>query len=238
MDTFPSLIFPPQKLRWRIGGSPISGGQPISGPASTGDLSGGGWWIAEMTNVQLTKLPQVLAWRALAGRLRNGAVAMTLQCLDYGAPYPTGVSLDQPPAPPSAPFVPHADGSPFDDGSLYRSGSISSALVFNAALRSTTIVIGFYYGGPLRGGELFSITGALYGKRMHLVTRVTDDGSGLFTVDIIPPLREDHLSGDVIEFEDLGCVMKLSQSAIDSVWPTMEPPFKASPSVVFEESFS
>ncbi len=229
MDVFPSSLFPPSKLRWKIAGSPVTGGQPISGPPATSDLSVGGWWVAEFSVGKLWRPNDIKAWRALSGRLRNGAVAFMVPCLDWFQPWPSVL-------PNGAPSVPHSDGASFLDGSLYAGGAITASLSADAALRDTTATIAVTVGAALTGGEYFSLTGASGNKRLHLIHTVeTEDGTN-YSIGFTPPLREDYAEGAAVDFQSLGCTMKLGTDALDDVWMTMEAPFKASPSIRFAET--
>lgn len=231
MLVFPSLLLGPSELGWRIAGTPLTGGQPISGPSYDGELSGGGWWEVTHKISRIQKLPLVKWWRAAAVLLKNGAVPVCVPVLDYGQPWPNGT-------PQAAPLETFSDGSSYSDGTQLQPNVILAKLVGDTALRSASATIQLLAGAPLIGGEYFTLVGASGEPRLHLVGSVIDQGGGVYDVEFLPPLREDYTDGTEVDFQRPRCTMKLDSRALDGVWPVWKAPFTASPSVSFRETFS
>ncbi|HEY1630794.1 MAG TPA: hypothetical protein VGF56_05730 [Rhizomicrobium sp.] len=230
IETFQNTLFPSVGLQWALAGTVVTGGQPISGPPPAPDISGGGWWTAQCDIKLLTSTAEIRMWRALAVRLGSGAVPIVVPVIDVAQPWPAGFT--------GAALVPHSDGSPFSDGSLYETGIISYAVTGDASLRATSMQVTRSMGSAIKGGEFFTLTGPTYGDRLYLIGAVTDVDGDLFSISFLPPLREDYADGTFADFQKPRCTMKLSASALSSIWPKIERPYRGQPSITFEETFS
>lgn len=186
-DVFPTDgLFDPETEIWRLRGVAISGGVSVGGSSQLSRTDGGGLWSCEQTGIEIWTTEQLLAASALDMQLEGGASAIVVPCFSWPLrPVPAGVDW-----------------------------SVSVALTADAALRATTLTIVIATGAPLVGGEPFSITGPVHGKRLYRVhsadPAVTVDGVTTQTIRIRPPLREAVTAGTALDFEKPGCVMRLA----------------------------
>lgn len=65
MRTFPVTDYPSEGLRWRPLFANLSGGPTVAGPGQVGEVSGGGWWVAESDGIDLGEDGEIRAWMAL-----------------------------------------------------------------------------------------------------------------------------------------------------------------------------
>ncbi len=187
--------------------------------------------MVEIDIKKLSKAAEVRMWRGLCIRLKSGGAPIIVPVLDVAQPRPSGVASTDA-------GVPHRDGAPFSDGARYTSRLISYELQGASRLRATTLTLHRTAGGALKGGEFFTLTGPTYGDRLYAVGAVTSVAGDIFTISFLPPLREDYADGTFADFQNPRCTMKLSASAIDSIWPKIERPYRGQPSTTFEETFS
>lgn len=187
-DTFPTdRLFDPETEIWRLRGVTISGGVSIGGSSTLTRTDGGGLWTCEQTGIEIYTPEQLLAASALDMQLEAGASPIVLPCFNWPLrPVPAGVDW-----------------------------RVAIALTADAALRATTLQVVLTTGAPLIGGEPFSITGPVHGKRLYRVhsaasAPVTVDGVTTQTIRIRPPLREVAETGSSLDFETPGCVMRLA----------------------------
>ncbi|MBX6427134.1 MAG: hypothetical protein IRZ09_14560 [Variibacter sp.] len=182
----------------------ISPGLTLSGVVPLVATDGGGLWRMEFEDIQLTEPDHRRAWRAIAGFADGGANKLVVPFAD-AAHQPWPVVGGEPLT--SYGAIPHADGTLFADDSGYQQPVIMAHVVGSAALRATQLTIAVSYGGPLRGGEHFSIDHPTMRHRIYRVVSVEESG-GNSLVTIRPPLREAVTDGTRLEFDEPKCVMQ------------------------------
>lgn len=217
-----------RRLRWRIAGSPLNGPTPISGPPQRGRIDGGGWWVAELDGVPLNRAAQLRVWRALMVTWDTFAESVIVPVYDQPIIPRPGEWVA------GLPLAPHSDDTPFSDGTYYDSPTIDAQLVGGIARRATSCQIQVTTGGPLLGGEYFTLVGETGFPRLHLIGRLTDEGEGLYTVQFGPPTREAYDDATPVDFDRPRLVMDFDDANEDA-WPWIEPPFKGRPSPRFLE---
>lgn len=203
--SWPSLLNRDRMWKWELAGTTVGGGRTLTGAMPLARIDGGGLWMCEMGDVQVSSANQVRAWRALAARLDGGATPVVMECRDTRfAPWPLvgGVQL-------TSNETTNDDNSPLDDDTPYEGDVIEATLVNAVALRATTATIRFSAGGPLVGGEYFSIQHDTFSHRIYRVASVVVSGTDN-TVKFRPPLREAVTAGTRVEFDTPKCVMKLA----------------------------
>lgn len=230
-----AFVFPPKLNRelshsWNLRGSTMAPGQTGGGAFPLGRFDGGGLWTGILNEVAMTDRTGVLCWRAVRVLAKGGVAPFVMPRKDViFPPFPIvgGQQLL------SYGSIPHSDGSFFDDGSGYYQPVIVAQTATDALLRDTTLYIAFTYGGPLLGGECFTLTGPLQGPRMHEISTVTDDGFGHSLVTFDPPLREDYPNGTTVEFDKPSCTVRLADPKAMDLELTVYP--LPRPSVAFVE---
>jgi hypothetical protein len=195
MNFYPNIIYWPRVLnrdrlwKWKLAARSTTGGRAVSGLAPTVRTDGGGMWMAEMGDVQVSGPDHVRAWRALEGRLDSGVTPIVLEARDERhAPWPLvgGVPLvDQYESE-------NSDGSTCSDGTGYVSDVISAEVKTAAALRATVLTLIVENAQALRGGEYLSIQHDTFSHRLYEVVKVRkvdthDHAVKQFTVTIASP---------------------------------------------------
>lgn len=194
---------------------------------------GGGLWRYDVSNIQLTTTALRKAWRAIAGKCDGGLNKLIVPFYDkWHQPWPV-VNGEQVT---SYDPISHDDGTLFSDGSGYSQNVIDAVTVGSAALRATTLTIRFFYGGPLEGGEHFSIDHPTMRHRIYRVVGVELNGAGRSVVTVRPPLREAVPACTPLDFDTPRCVMEPATSdALDIVTDINQ---IARPSPVLIEAFT
>lgn len=233
----PLIVFPTSLMRaasveWNLTASSSTPGQNGSGSFNFQRLDGGGLWLAKMNLIRLLDKGMVAAYRAMRIAARGGVTMLEIPREDILQPWPLDGSGN-----PITSFgsIPHSDLALFSDGSGYSQSVITAYSVGAAANRATTMVIHFEYGGPLLGGEAFSIRHPYQNWRMYEISKVeiNDDGDSVVTFD--PPLREATTDGTRIEMDLLRCTMRAA--SVDAMDFTLETRPFSRPSATFIESF-
>ncbi len=224
MDVFPVTSFPVTALRWRPVGMTIGGGPTFTGPGQEGEFSGGGWWVAELNEMDLGDEQAIRALRSLiwrAKKLKRFVVPM----LDW-------------PLSPALASVPHGDGSPFSDSSEYVGGGVEATLAASAVHRATqvSITLNPETAGPLQGGEVFTLVDAEMGPRLHGIDEILDVDGDTFTCSILPPLRAGFDLGAEVDFNTPRCVMRLDDPQ-DEATPWITAGWEGKSSLRFVEAF-
>jgi hypothetical protein len=137
-------------------------------------VDGGGLWMAQLTDVRVTRSADVLAWRALAARLDSGATPVVMEMREPRLiPWP----LDGNGNPITAQYeAANNDDSTFDDGTSYVSDVISAETYAAADLRATTLRLRLLNASALKGGEHFSIQHDTFNHRLYRIANVLDLG--------------------------------------------------------------
>lgn len=179
-------VFDPETEIWRLRGVALDGSVSLGGSSTLTRTDGGGLWTCEQTGIELFTTEQLLAASALDMQLEAGASPIIVPCFNWPLrPVPAGV-----------------DWSP------------ALVLSADAARRATTLTVIITVGGPLTGGEPFSIVHPIRGKRLYRVhsadAAVLVDGVLTQTIRIRSPLREASLAGTSLDFTTPGCLMRLA----------------------------
>ena len=196
--TFPTARFAFDEQEIDIERRTISGGTAISGEEDLIETDGGGRVFAEFMAGPLLEREDNLAWRAIGTRFGSGTVPIIVPFCDcehqpYGNEH----------------LVTHSDDSPFSDESEYSGGGPLATASANAALRATTISLDIDFPQALLGGEWFSIEHPTKGWRAYNIMTVVAQDDTTATVTFLPPLREAVTEGDVVDFAEPRCLMRV-----------------------------
>lgn len=232
-----SIVFPRSLLReqsgkWRRGSATIAGGQTGAGSFPVTSIDGGGVWLCDYGSINLSTPTHIKLWRAIAEAQDGGVSTVVVpMCDSRQAPRPlvNGKPVK------SYGSIPFSDGALFSDGSGFYQQIIAVQSVGVAALRATTITMRLIFASPLEGGEFFSIVHPTQGKRLYAITGVSIDDSGNSVVKFRPPLREAVSDGETIDFDDVGCTMRLQNPNAMDVELSMRR--FANPDAAFVEAF-
>lgn len=195
-DVFPTALFGFLSKEIDVERQTVRGGTSIAGETDTVSTDGGGRVFAEFANGSLVDRSTVLAWRALAGLLEEGATAFVVPFCEirfqpYGAVH----------------AVPHSDDTPFSDDSLYAGGSSNLPALAAADLRATILSVDTaLLPQALLGGEWFAIEHPTKGWRAYKVRRILSPTS----ISFVPPLREAVEIGEPLDFTYPRCLMVAS----------------------------
>lgn len=226
MASFPILDFPVEGLRWWPTFANISGGPALTGPGQVAEISGGGWWMAEMDGLDLGDEAAIRQWRAVMMRAAQGVEAFVLEMLNW-------------PLAPTVGGVPHSDSAPFADSAEYATGAIVAELAASAALRATTVEITVdpATASTLYGGEVFTIVHPTMRERIYLIDEVLGRVGDTYEVTIGPPLREAAAAETEVDFNRPRCLMRV-KDADKGAWPRITAGWSARvQSITFEEAF-
>ncbi len=194
-------LLPVQTLRWRLAGATLSGPPALAGRGQTAEISGGGWWTAELNNMDVWSVEQ---WRAYEAHI-----------LDLFG----GVETVEVPI----------------CAELVGSSDVVATVTAAAALRATTLEL-TATAGTIYPGAVFTPVHATVGARGYKVRKILSETAGVYSVKILPPLREAVADNAATDFATPRCLMQLDDAAGDA-WPTIEPDLSARPSLRFVEAF-
>lgn len=198
MITWPSGLFPATDVELSLQGRTTTGGMSVSGISQLVKTDHGGLWRFVFSGIYLRNKDQVRTWRALEGQLDGGATKLVVPICDLRhAPRPGGAL--------PGPSVPHSDDTYFSDDTGYVSGVMSAVTVGAATLGASSISVNMLVGSDLMGGEHFTIDHPTEGPRLYRVITVDGDSVG-----IRPTLREAVASGEVVDFDNPRCTMRLA----------------------------
>jgi hypothetical protein len=238
--TSPQLVWPqcmlrPSEWTWSIDGAFVVGGQPISGPPQTAEISTGGSWMYEHQVAILRTPAEVGTYRALLSQLFQGRRTLIVPVIDALKPVPPGL-------------VPWSDPAPFSDLSEWAGGLVKAFLATAGYMPASPpppsppnqAQITITTGQALQGAEYFSVSGPSGAKRLHLIhsilaTTTNADGSVTYTVEFNPPFREDMAALTPVDFDTPGCTMKVDVASVKDAWPRMGVRFFAQPKITFRE---
>lgn len=214
--------FLPSGLRWRLADARTSGPDSFGLPRDVVTTDGGGWWVAEMSDLTGWSPEHHRAMRAMALQLRGGR-RIDVPFLEER---PTGGLTS----------VPFADGAPFSDDAEFQSGQVTAVLDEPLNLRSDVAVIRITSGHSLLGGDVFSlIRSAALGSELHMTAAVESLVGGRWAVEIGPQFRQDYPAGTEVNFNDPRCAMRLNDPD-GGLWPSFDPSWTTRASARFEEA--
>lgn len=175
----------------------LSGGSALSGEEQKVEQTGGGSWRIEAQG-NLMDPAKIRAWQALDGLIGDGVTAALVE-------WP--VALFQPIARPVVRRTFQWPPVAFS-GILQASATADGA----HALRATTLNIANFNAPKLLvGGEHLTIPHATWGERAYRVIEVVSQAQ----VKIRPPLREALTGGEVLDFDNPRCLMKVESMSCD-----------------------
>jgi hypothetical protein len=214
----------------------IDGPASFSGRTQRARIDGGGWWEAELANMDIRSSNDARYVGAIGPLLELGiAEVLVPSCVSRTAPWP----LDEDGNKIIYPSIPHEDDEYgdvyFSDGAGYDQNSIIiQAFGGPYPIRSTTMVAWSVYGGALIGGEVFSIYHATANHRRYQITTSEEIGTDLYQITFFPPLREAVAAETLLDFENPLCLMQLSEMKGADV--SLELRRYARPTMVFTEA--
>lgn len=236
--TYALQLLPPGRMSIDIAGSSIESGRSLSGITGAVDMSGGGLWTVQYSQITVFERVEHLYYQYLRNYLRGGVRSIIVPMLtDYVAPTPiVGGPL-------WTPGMPFSDGSSWSDGSLWGQSTIQAAVVGNWPLNAGTIQIKIISGGLLQGGETFSIN-HLSPKwhRCYGISEIDsqgapdENGAITYQVAIAPSLRAAVADQTPLEFARPRCLMRLAAGGAGMPW-SLEPYQKGIFDIQFIESF-
>jgi hypothetical protein len=208
--SWPTKVLPPQNVMFsrkqmsRSGGPSIAGNEQVVSSAT--DM-----WRAKL-GIKVTRFEQILAFRGMMAQA-DGRVGTWLipTCSGFqrlgqgvnGILPAIGVRTKV-----NAPF---SDAATFSDSGAFETKMVMGAVTIGGALRSRTITVQMQGGTPPPlGGHFFSIGQALY--QIATAIPVNDDGTtaGPYVLTFRPGLRSVAAIGDVVNFSDPRCRMRLA----------------------------
>ena len=126
MLTFPTHLFRPANVQLRRSGMALTGGESLSGQTDMIRTDGGGYWIVNMSGIELFTPDAIRAWRAWEDHLDGGVEPVLVPVADVRqAPYSSPS-----PGPTSSGFQSRAN---MEDSRLVRGREIMGADVVAAA---------------------------------------------------------------------------------------------------------
>lgn len=191
---------------------PSSGGYWLENPARSGGISfaGSEQTVVSMAqrwkcqwNISIRNTAQMLEARAFFG-LANGRAGNIL-VPDFnakGANWPLdayGRMLV-----PSRVRRRDLDGTIYADPEIPTASAIVARMNAAAALRATTVSIEVTQGSTLKRGQHFS----LGGNRLYRINALTGPASGVYTCQIMPPLRAAAALHDAVNLSQPICLMQ------------------------------
>lgn len=202
MVVFDYTILRPGSMSFDILGSSIESGRSMSGITGAIDYSAGGFWSVEYKNIYIETREQHVYWSYLRNNLSGGVVPINVPIDQHGSA----------PIPGDVPRVTSTfdDGVSFSDGASMTAGTITAFSSADFDAGASTIKIDVVEGGQIVGGETFSLSHYDKGWRAYSISEVDDIDGTVYTVGIRPPLRDSIYVGDVCEFIDPKCKMRLA----------------------------
>lgn len=226
---FPLALFPVGSFQAWPAAQRVTGGAALAGPAQTVDWSAGGWWVGEITGVELWTADHFRTWRSMMMHHASGGQIVM--------PF-----IDDPQRPMDDPSLGQAvarfnDGTAFSDGGTFQSANIQFELDEPAREGDTSAVIRRLAGRPLLGGEYWSFDHPDARYRVYCIEDLGDeDTNGRREVQFGVPLRTDLAAGALADFERPRLTMEIVGDP-QSFWPNVKPAFEAEVGFRFIESF-
>lgn len=233
MLTFPTHLFNPASIQLRPAGSTITGGESLSGETDTIKTDGGGYWLVQMSGIELITPDLIRAWRAWEDELDSGVTKVLVPVADVRqAPRPVVAGrLSRPSA-----FESGAGTDPyFPEAVSFATPWIVAKFSEPAALRATTVTIEVERGARLKGGEIFAVSHPTAGRRIYRVRRVLARNGQIATVLIRTPLREAVADNTPVDFDWPSLVATLMPEA--DISPDIEYGRAATVDIIFREAF-
>lgn len=195
---FPTALFAFDEQEIDVERRTITGGVSLSGFEDVIETDGGGRVFAEFANGPLLEREHQLAWRAIGARFGGGTVPIIVPFCDklhqpYGGEH----------------LVPHSDDTTFSDETEYEGGGPAATVAESALLRATTISLAINFAQELIGGEWFAIDHPTKGWRAYNIATIVEQDATSAVVTFLPPLREAVSVGEVVDFAEPKCTMRV-----------------------------
>lgn len=190
---------PARAIDWRPDTPSTPAGSTLDGLVQMIFQTGGPLWRLSLTDLVMRGRLAILDGLAAQDLMVGGRAILVRPCDCRLAPLAVGSSFGSTPA---------SAGAPFDDIQDFEAAPIVatiSACDLRAVSGTITVTAG---ARALIAGDQFSVTGPVWGQRMHRLTSVTPAGGGVYAVRYLPPLREATAAGDSLDFNRPGVWMK------------------------------
>lgn len=228
---WPHELLIPATLTWHIDGGYRSGGRSLAETELRSDTTGGGFWRTSMQNIRQLSREQIMSYRALIARCRQGIAPIIVPVIDEYKPF-SGQS------PGMLSETPFSSGEPYSSGQQHLVTHIESSFYADAEVGDTRVRItreNSAMMANLQSGEYFSVDHSVWGRRLYMVLEIEESSStgNTWWVWIAPRLREDVVAGQLLDFATPSCQMVLANPR--EAAQTIESPFIGSGSPVFVE---
>lgn len=212
----------------------VNGGAALSGLTQVASMTGGGRWEVELAGIDLRTPDELRCARAWSTYLDGGAALCVVPVFDLGQAPRSYVG-----GRPALPGRPAPSDDYFAQEPGFGTPLISAIAGDGHDLRATRVTLLIEQGGPLRGGEHFSVNhGADGGWRLYRAGRVVSRfGAGGHIVDVRPPLRASLEDGQALEFDVPRCVMRLDPARASEFEPAVAGNRFATVTAAFVEAF-
>ena len=217
MIVWPWRLLMSSSPKTRLSGQVQSGPPSLSSLTQTARTDGGGFWMSDLTGIQLLCPDQVRACRAWSAMLDAGATEFVLPLWDLAQaprPYAGGTMM--------LPGSPAPSNDYFNQDPSFGQPLMVAVVSGARALRSTTIAIAIQRGSQLRGGEYFSLNHPTLGWRLYRVGQISGVTGSTYTCSIRPPLREAVADQLAVEFDVPRYQAKIAPGKADDLEPTLE----------------
>ena len=166
--------------------------------------SGVSRWTATVAGLFIRRNDQILAWRALAARMRGRSGTILVPVFDgKRANWPRDQYGRQ--LKPNFTRYRALDGTQYESPELPQASRIIASFSASAAHRATTVQISMSQGTPPQVGQYFSPSPG----RLHIITEAI--GGTAYRIE--PPLRAPVTAGQAVNFERPTCEMRLKEDA-------------------------
>jgi hypothetical protein len=228
---FPLASFPAGAFQAVLLGSDETGGPALGGPGQVVDWSAGGFWVAELSGMQLWEPDHFRLYRAMLMACRGGGEIDVPIIDDPQRPFPVDLAE-------TTASLPFSDGTLFSDGSGFLGADLDYVVEESALEGDVLMSLRRTIGAPLRGGEYLTLIHAEAGPRAYCVETVTEENEdGVFQIAFGAGLREDVAAGLFADFQRPRCRMRLL-TPWSEAWPRITAPFEAEVGLRFVESFA
>jgi hypothetical protein len=187
--------FHPKDQDIRVAGTEVDGGSSLSGISQPTQTDGGGYWMADFTNLSFGGRSEKdradsLAWRAANAQFQGGGRAIVPFCDRWHQPV-TGL-------------VGHGPFTDSDGASASVRGVVNGEA---GGLNCTILDISFVGEKPLLGGERFTHVHATWRDRCYEIGTAVEIGGG-YRLTFLPGIRGGIAVGDALDFTNPRCVMR------------------------------
>lgn len=228
----------PAKMSFDVKGGGIDSGRNGLGESISIEMTGGGMMVASYQSCFAQSPEEHEYGNFVAARMNGSFRFINVPILsDWMGPFPTTNGIPQP----TISGIPHSNGSKFSDASGYSQATVYGTVTEDAALNAGTLKMRLFGAvRKLRWSDWFSIYHPTKGWRAYRYWEVDDidetvPDSPIYTVSIVPALREGVTAGDRVELVRPRCVMKFP-TGFTLPWE-VEGFWRSNPTIQFVEAF-